>query len=46
MHSDVNECQDGSQPCDTQASCTNTDGSFDCTCNSGYEGDGQSCTGK
>lgn len=29
--------------CDVNAVCTNTDGSFDCTCNVGYTGDGTEC---
>ena len=32
--------------CDTNAACTNTQGSFSCACNPGYSGDGQTCTGK
>ena len=27
------------------AECQNTDGSFECTCNDGYEGDGVTCDG-
>ncbi|XP_066287644.1 fibropellin-1-like [Branchiostoma lanceolatum] len=30
--------------CDVQASCTNVPGSFTCSCNAGYTGDGVSCT--
>ena len=41
---DMNECK--ISPCDTNAQCVNTPGSYDCTCNSGYEGDGHRCTGK
>ena len=45
---DVNECTDGTPPCDTNAACENTDGSYTCTCNDGYTGDGQmgNCAGK
>ncbi|XP_072017387.1 lactadherin-like [Amphiura filiformis] len=32
--------------CDTNAACTNTPGSFTCACNTGYSGDGVTCTGK
>ena len=31
--------------CDENANCTNTDGSYNCSCNPGYEGDGFNCTG-
>ncbi|XP_035688304.1 fibrillin-2-like isoform X4 [Branchiostoma floridae] len=39
---DVDECQD--TPCNAHATCTNTDGSFTCTCKEGYTGDGFTCT--
>lgn len=39
---DVNECE--SSPCDINASCSNTEGSFSCQCNSGYQGSGFMCT--
>ena len=42
--SDIDECQEQS-PCDQNANCTNTPGSFTCTCNVGYQGDGLTCTG-
>ena len=42
---DVNECQTES-PCDSNATCNNTDGSYVCACNIGYSGDGFICTGK
>ena len=35
----------GTHTCDAMASCTNSDGSFECTCNMGFEGDGIICTG-
>ena len=43
--SDVNECVSGTDNCDANAVCTNTNGSYICTCNAGYEGDGVTCTG-
>ena len=32
--------------CDSNALCSNTDGSYVCRCNVGYFGDGRNCTGK
>merc|ERR1712192_20433 len=40
---DVNECKSGVHNCDINANCTNTNGSFTCTCNVGYSGDGSNC---
>ena len=42
---DINECNLGEDDCHAQATCTDTTGGFDCACNSGYSGDGKSCTG-
>ncbi|CAH3183203.1 unnamed protein product [Porites lobata] len=40
---DINECQEELR-CGKNAACTNTEGSFRCTCNIGYYGDGYICT--
>ncbi|XP_078495955.1 IgGFc-binding protein-like [Ciona intestinalis] len=39
---DINECL--SNPCDENASCTNTRGSFRCECDAGYNGNGFDCS--
>ena len=44
--SDINECTEGTHMCDTLAICTDTEGSYTCTCNSGYTGSGEMCIGK
>ena len=43
--SDIDECAADSSPCDENADCTNTDGSYSCTCKQGFNGDGMSCKG-
>jgi hypothetical protein len=40
---DQDECAVGTHNCDTNAKCSNTLIGFNCTCNSGYSGDGISC---
>ena len=40
---DINECSTGSAECDENAECYDTAGSYDCTCFSGYIGDGYTC---
>ena len=42
---DNDECTLGTDDCDTQATCTNNPGSFECGCKTGYNGDGVTCTG-
>lgn len=42
---DRDECSDGTSECSLNAECTNTVGSYNCTCNEGYVGDGRNCTG-
>ena len=45
FHSDIDECVEGFDGCDHN--CTNTDGSYFCTCMDGYElqTDNHTCTG-
>ena len=43
---DFDECAAKFDNCDPNAYCNNTVGSFNCTCNSGYTGNGTTCTGK
>ena len=43
---DTDECTVGTYPCDPNASCRNTKGSFECTCKAGFTGDGKTCRGK
>ena len=44
-HVDINECETGNDSCHENAQCTNTEGSFTCSCNPGYTGDGIECSG-
>ena len=43
---DIDECAVNNGGCSSDATCTNTPGSFTCTCLTGYSGDGFNCTGK
>ena len=43
---DIDECTTDTDNCDANAVCTDRDGSFSCACNSGYNGDGTTCTSK
>ena len=43
---DFDECSLGSHDCSADAYCSNTVGSFTCTCNRGFVGDGKTCLSK
>ena len=42
---DVDECASDNE-CHVNAQCTNTDGSYTCSCRDGYDGDGKNCIGE
>ena len=44
MFTDIDECASGVHDCHSSASCTNTVGSYTCSCNHPYTGDGKKCT--
>ena len=41
---DIDECNENKHNCDSNAFCRNTMGSYSCSCNNGYSGDGKICT--
>lgn len=43
---DFDECAEGTHKCSDNAECHNYNGTHNCSCRSGYEGDGFNCTGK
>ena len=44
--SDVDECTLSLLNCHENATCNNTEGSFDCYCKEGFTGNGTYCKGK
>lgn len=46
LTTDIDECANPeANDCETNAVCNNTEGSYSCSCVSGYKGDGKNCTG-
>ena len=46
-HLDVDECVNNLDDCAVGiATCTNTQGSYTCACNTGYAGNGRQCVGR
>ena len=43
---DVNECDEGIHNCHENANCSDMVGGFNCTCNSGFTGNGTFCESK
>ena len=44
MLADIDECVLEVHNCDVNANCTNSAGSFNCSCNMGYSGNGVNCS--
>ena len=43
---DIDECAEDLEDCSELANCVNTEGSYQCVCLPGYEGDGRVCNGE
>ena len=43
---DIDECLSNIPPCSPNGGCYNTMGSYSCSCNSGYTGNGTHCIGR
>lgn len=42
---DIDECLKNLHNCDTYGTCRNSIGSYDCSCNAGFTGNGTGCQG-
>ena len=45
LHADIDECELRIDNCHVNATCADVIGSFVCTCNNGFDGDGVDCAG-
>ena len=43
IYTDLDECRSGVDRCSENAICSNTEGSYECTCRNGFIGDGITC---
>ncbi len=46
MFVDIDECFIGTHVCDENADCANIPDGYNCTCRTGYTGNGTTCEGK
>ena len=46
FNSDIDECQPSKNNCHFDAECVNTEGSYECRCRPGYQGNGFTCVCK
>ena len=46
MPINIDECKEETDKCHDKAICTNTIGSYTCTCITGYSGNGRNCKGR
>ena len=46
LNLELNECEDNLDNCHPNATCNNTQGSFTCMCEAGFEGNGTDCQGR
>jgi hypothetical protein len=46
IHLDIDECSTGTHTCHVNASCTDTIGSYSCTCFAGFTGNETYCEGR
>ena len=44
VSTDINECMEYDDLCAVNATCTNTIGTYQCSCDTGFTGDGTSCS--
>ena len=44
-YTDIDECEQGTHDCNANATCMNTPGSYNCTCNFRFTGNGHNCEG-
>ena len=42
-YTDINECELGVDQCATNATCYNTEGRYECSCTTGFTGNGTTC---